>query len=601
MTIHQTLLLREASLSLAHRKAAARPQSFDAEARTIEAIIATETPVRRRDVSGEFLEILSVEGADIEALRGASVLDSHQQHGLDNVLGTVDDVWREASQLVARIRFSEREEIADVVADVASGVLSHVSVGYEIGEVREGTDANGNRTVTATRWSPREISFVPVPADPLARTRTRARAGANPSTGRASINRSIRDLCHRANMPQETIDDLVDRGATIEEAREMVLTELMLRGSAPIRTSVHADQSLDNPAYRQRAMADALLTRVNPKFTPSPQARQFVGLSIPEIARECCRRAGIQLANTSGATVVTRALHSTSDFPALLADVVGRTLRESYTAAPSALRSLARERTAQDFRTMYRVQLDSLGLELLPVPETGEFKRGTMSDSKKTYKLATYGRVFGISRQALINDDLGGFTDLSARLGQAAASFEAKTLVDLLVSNSGHGPKLDDTKTLFHVDHGNTNDMGSAPSEAALSQARLAMRKQTSPTGGVIDITPVAVLAPSELETTLEKLLTQIQAVTTSDVNPFARLRLVIEPRLTDPLAWYVVATSVDGLEYAYLAGMPGPQVESRNGFDVDGLEIRVRLDFGAGFVDPRGWYKNFGAGVSGD
>ena len=51
-----------------------------------------------------------------------------------------------------------------------------------------------------------------------------------------------------------------------------------------------------------------------------------------------------------------------------------------------------------------------------------------------------------------------------------------------------------------------------------------------------------------------------------------------------------------DGLEYAYLAGAPQPQIETQAGFEVDGVKIRVRLDYGAGFVDHRSWYTNAGA-----
>src|SRR4051812_31854237 len=107
--------LRDASLALAHRDATARPTSFDSKARTIEAVVATNNPVRRRDMSGEFLEILDVAGANLDTLRGASVLDSHMQHGLDNVLGSVEDAWRECDQIIARIRFSDREEVQSIV------------------------------------------------------------------------------------------------------------------------------------------------------------------------------------------------------------------------------------------------------------------------------------------------------------------------------------------------------------------------------------------------------------------------------------------------------------------------------------------------------
>ena len=85
--------------------------------------------------------------------------------------------------------------------------------------------------------------------------------------------------------------------------------------------------------------------------------------------------------------------------------------------------------------------------------------------------------------------------------------------------------------------------------------------------------------------------------MTTDEVNPFAQLRLIVEPRLTDAKRWYVWANpaNVDCLEYAYLAGGEGPAVESQAGFRVDGVVIRVRLDFGGGFVDHRGAYSNAG------
>jgi hypothetical protein len=277
--------------------------------------------------------------------------------------------------------------------------------------------------------------------------------------------------------------------------------------------------------------------------------------------------------------------------------VVNKTLRPAYETAPSGLRPLAREKSAQDFRTMYRVQLDSLSFTLLQVPETGEYKADTMADTKAAYAIATYGRIFGITRQALINDDLGAFTDLSGRLGQAAKAFEAQQLVNLLVANSGLGPTMDDGLTLFHATHGNLAATGATPSMTAISDARLAMRRQKSPTGGVIDATPATCVCGPELETTFEQLLTQIRPVQTQDVNPFASLKLVVEPRFTDPYAWYVVSdpARIEGLEFSYLAGTNGPQTESRAGFEVDGVQIKVRLDYGCAFIDHRGWYKNAG------
>jgi hypothetical protein len=52
----------------------------------------------------------------------------------------------------------------------------------------------------------------------------------------------------------------------------------------------------------------------------------------------------------------------------------------------------------------------------------------------------------------------------------------------------------------------------------------------------------------------------------------------------------------IDTFEYAYLEGEPGVFTETREGFEVDGMEIKARLVFGAAWIDYRGAYKNPGA-----
>jgi hypothetical protein len=53
-------------------------------------------------------------------------------------------------------------------------------------------------------------------------------------------------------------------------------------------------------------------------------------------------------------------------------------------------------------------------------------------------------------------------------------------------------------------------------------------------------------------------------------------------------------------LEYAELDGSrpmggTGPSIETRMGFDVEGIELKCRYDVGAGAVDFRGSYRNAG------
>jgi hypothetical protein len=89
-----------------------------------------------------------------------------------------------------------------------------------------------------------------------------------------------------------------------------------------------------------------------------------------------------------------------------------------------------------------------------------------------------------------------------------------------------------------------------------------------------------------------------LAAAEAANVNPLAgRLTVVVEPRLPAG-AWYLAAepATADGLEYALLEGEDGPNVVTENGFDVDGVRIRVRADFGGGWVDWRSWFRNPGA-----
>jgi hypothetical protein len=92
--------------------------------------------------------------------------------------------------------------------------------------------------------------------------------------------------------------------------------------------------------------------------------------------------------------------------------------------------------------------------------------------------------------------------------------------------------------------------------------------------------------------------LAELAATTVDNQNPFSgKLTLLVEPRLTRD-DWYVFADPavLPVLEYAYLSSAPGPQLTSRDGWEVLGREFRIVLDFGCGAVDWRGAYRNAGA-----
>jgi hypothetical protein len=128
------------------------------------------------------------------------------------------------------------------------------------------------------------------------------------------------------------------------------------------------------------------------------------------------------------------------------------------------------------------------------------------------------------------------------------------------------------------------------------------MRKQKTPKGAYMNLRPRFLVVPADLETIAAQYVSQqYVAAKSSDFNPFAgALEVISEARLSDSstTAWYLIAdnSQIDTVEYAYLEGSQGPVLETREGFDVDGMEIKVRLDFAAKAIDYRGVYKNNGA-----
>jgi phage head maturation protease len=587
------------------------PSSVNEVERSVELVASTGAGVTRYDFEGPFLEVLSMEpgACDLSRIDGMPLLDSHMQDGLDRVLGVVRAARLEGGQLIVRVQISERHDA--IWKDIKDGILRNVSVGYESREYRDTVDrTTGQRTRLITLWTLMETSLVPVAADAGAKTRNTPLTTPNPQPQpspapqpplqtRAMINTEIRALGSTFEVQADVINGLIDREATVEEARSAVLETIAAQRSRPApapRITLTGDNESPD-VFTQRA-GEALYCRAYPGEAPSEQARPFMGNTMVDMARESLRLRSISTTGLSPADIVKRALHTTSDFPNLLGNAANRSVRSLYEAAPAVMKRLARPTTAADFKTKTKIQLGEAP-SLEKVNQKGEFKRGSIAEAAEAYKIDTFGKIIGLSRQAIVNDDLGAFTMLARIIGGGAVEFEDQFLVDLLVSGSGNGPTMSDTKALFHSDHGNKAASGAVLDVGALSNARLALRKQKGLSGKPINTAPKFLLVPPELETVAEQLLTEIQPTKAGDVNVFGgKLNLAVEARLGSATRWYVSGdpNQIEGLEYCYLQGEEGPQIDTRAGFDVDGLEIKCRLDFGAAFMDWRGWYMNPGA-----
>ena len=211
-----------------------------------------------------------------------------------------------------------------------------------------------------------------------------------------------------------------------------------------------------------------------------------------------------------------------------------------------------------------------------------------MLDTANGWRLATYGRIIALSRQAMINDDLSGFATLLRKFGEAASRREADELVSVLTS-----PPTIDGAALFAGGR-NTLITGAALSGPNLSAAVTALRMQADLDGGLVVQEPGYLVVPAALETTARQLMATFNPATTSAVQPYNTLGIVVEPRLdaSSATTWFLAAANQSALEYGYLDGAEGPQITQQEGFEVDGTQIKARLDFGCGWVAPVGWVK---------
>ena len=358
---------------------------------------------------------------------------------------------------------------------------------------------------------------------------------------------TIHGLADKLHLERGFADDLIRRGVSIDEARRLILDQVAARADET-RTFSHVSIPLsgrDATVTRREAISNALLHRYSPTLFPlEDAAREYRGMTLMELARESLETAGASTRGLSRDEVATRALHSTSDFPEILAAVTNKTLRQAYEAYPRTFPLFCRQVLATDFKAMHRVQLGEAP-QLLKVGESGEFKRGTLGESKESYRIETYGRVVAITRQVLINDDLDAFTRIPAMYGNSIAQLESDVVWDIVTSN----PAMADGTALFHSTHKNLAGSGAALGVDSVGLARAAMRKQTGlDRKTVLNIRPAFLIVPASLELKAEQLVAQnLVPAQSGNVVPqsIRTLAPIAEPRLdaASETAWYLAAS----------------------------------------------------------
>lgn len=428
--------------------------------------------------------------------------------------------------------------------------------------------------------------------------------------------------CRKLGVDPKLGEKLIADGVPLDAARARLI-DLVADQHKDTAVNIPAQIIRDGGETKVDAMRDAILFRAGraPKLTDAAREHGYQHLRLIDMAREVLEENGVsraalramppmqiaELAMRPGHCRMSGGLHTTSDFANILSSTINTTLRQAYGEAPRTFTVWARQTTAADFRAINRVQLSSAP-RLSRVGENGEYTRGTMTDSKESYQVTTYGKIIGLTRQVIVNDYLDAFGRVPTAMASAAASLESDIVYKVLLANAA----MADGVTLFHSNHGNVGTAGTI-SVTTINEGYGLMAVQLNANGSPMNLSPQFLLMPPGIRAAGEQLVNSVivPEQQSNAIPAYMRgLTPVTEARLAtgvtidgsttsgDTNGWYLLASTsqVDTVEYAYLEGYEGVYTEERNGFEVDGVEVKVRLDFGAAAIDHRGMVSNAGA-----
>jgi signal peptide peptidase SppA len=295
---------------------------------------------------------------------------------------------------------------------------------------------------------------------------------------------------------------------------------------------------------------------------------------------------------------------SSVNAPGILGNVANKELLTGYMEEDQSWRKVAVTKSVRNFQlvTSYRM-LDSMEYE--QIGPTGEIKHGTVDQESYTRQARTFAKMFSLTRESIINDDLGAFADLRTRLGRGAAKkmnnvFWLKALDNANFFTAGRGNYISGGTTNLGLD-----GVGLGLGVKAFRQMKTSEADGSKRVGGQ----PDRLVVPPELEGNAEVLYRNqnLGAVKSSDANIYQnRYEPVIVPWLSDTefpgfslTAWYLMRNPSDRpwMVVSFLDGVEVPTVESADAdFDVLGVQFRGYHDFGCDQAEYTCGVKSKGA-----
>lgn len=418
----------------------------------------------------------------------------------------------------------------------------------------------------------------------------------------AAEHRQLLDAC---------LDDV---SCTPDVAAEKLLAKIG-EGVTPAVPSAAANVSAGQDSREKFRLGAAVALAARSGIGKREEGNEFNGFTLADFAARSLELAGHSVRGLSRDAVARKVLatHTSSDFPNLLSDTAGKVLRAAYGNFPNTWNLWALKGSVSDFKIHPRIQLGSFN-SLATIPEGGEYTYGTLAEEYENAQAVTKGKALALTRQMIVNDDLGGFARRAQLMGRAAArSVNADAYAFLTSGASNHGPTCSDTGQYFNATaattaggHANLTSSGTAISVASLGVGRKTMRVQKDKgLKETLNIEPKVLLTSC----TKEDLARQVVTSESDPASSNSRVRNIYQNAFTvvsDPyldginsgLSWFMFADPADvaAFEIVFLDGNETPFVDEAIDFDTDAMKFKVRLDYGIAIGDWRAGYKNVGA-----